>query len=425
MKSLHVVLLAPLLLLLPGRAQDFRPRPFDWPQWQGPDRNNTSREAGLLQSWPKDGPRLVWKANLLGGGYSVPSVAAGRIIGMSYLGEDEIVWALEASKGKLLWKTPIAKANRTVDYNEGSRCSPTIEGDALYALGVDGDLVCLRVADGAFVWRRNLVKDFDGILPFYIASYGYTESPLIDGDRVVVTPGGTKATVVALDKKTGKTIWTVAIPEPRKMGSSRAAYASLVASEVDGVKHYVQFLQGGLVGVSREGKLLWRWDTPSNDIANCTTPIVHQNLVFASSGYGKGCGLARLVPKKDELHVDELYFNKAMKNVHGGMVLVDGYVYGNSDPGYLVCLELAAGKVKWQERAAGRGSIVYADGHLYYRDEAGPMLLVEANPEKYIEKGRFSPPGRSKVKAWSHPVIANGHMLLRDQEALCCYDIKR
>jgi outer membrane protein assembly factor BamB len=344
---------------------------------------------------------------------------------MSYRGDDEVVWALDEKSGKELWKTVIAPAYRQVDYREGSRSSPTIDGDFLYALGLSGDLVCLRVADGRDVWRKHLVKDFEGILPFYIAAYGYSESPLIEGDRLLVTPGGPKNTIVCLDKMTGKTIWSASAPETRKEGVSRAAYSSIVAGTIEGKQHYVQFLQGGIIGVSAQGKLLWRWDTPSNDIANCSTPIVVGSQVFAASGYGKGCGLARIAKKGGDFAIEQAYFNKHMKNVHGGMVLVEGFVYGNSDPGMLVCLELASGKLNWQERSAGKGSIVYADEHLYYRDEQGPMLLVQANPERFVEKGRFTPPGRSPHLAWPHPVVANGKLYLRDQDVLVCYDVRR
>jgi outer membrane protein assembly factor BamB len=426
-RSVHALAAATLLTLSPAvTAQDaFQPQPFDWPQWQGPERTNRSKETGLLQSWPKDGPRQLWLVKGLGGGYSALAVAAGRLLGLSYQDDDEVVWARRADNGQPLWTRKIAAANREVDYDEGSRSTPTVDGDRLYALGVSGDLVCLRANDGAEVWRKNLIKDFGGILPYYREKYGYTESPLVDGDKVLVTPGGTKNTVVALDKKTGQPLWTAAVPEPRLKGSSRAAYTSLVRGQTDGLVHYTQFLQGGLVGVADGGKLLWRWDKPSNDIANCTTPIIEKNLVFASSGYGKGCGLARLSRDKDGLRLEEAYFNKAMKNVHGGIVLVDGHVYGNSDPGQLVCLELKSGKVKWQERAPGKGSILYADGHLYYRDEQGPMFLVQATPEKYVEKGHFMPPERSDVRAWTHPVVANGKLYLRDQDVLICYDIGR
>jgi outer membrane protein assembly factor BamB len=403
----------------------FQPRTHDWPQWQGPDRNNRTRETGLLTAWPAAGPPLVWKAKGLGGGYSAPAIAAGRVFGMSYRGADEVVWALDDRTGKELWHVRIATANRKVDYDEGSRCTPTVDGERLYAIGVSGDLICLQVRDGKEVWRKHLIRDFGGTLPYYRATYGYAESPLIDGDRVVVTPGEPKATLVALDKRTGKTLLTAPVPE-LKAGSSRADYSSVVLTEAAGRKQYVQFLHGGLVGVGADdGRLLWRYDRPSSGIVNCNTAVVDGPLVFASSGYGKGGGLVRVEGGGQQVRAQEVYFTKRMKNLHGGFVLADGYLYGGTDPGMLVCMEFRTGKGGWDERRAGKGSIACADGHLYYRDERGPMLLIEANPKVYVEKGRFRPPDRSKQMAWAHPVIANGRLYLRDQDVLLCYDVKR
>jgi outer membrane protein assembly factor BamB len=420
------VLLLPFGAALRGQESDFVPRPHDWPQWQGPDRNNHSKEKGLLQSWPKAGPPLAWKAVKLGGGYTAPSVAAGRIFGMSYRGNDEVVWCLAEKDGKELWNSRIADANRKVDYHEGSRCTPTVDGDLVYVIGVSGDLVCLRIGDGGIVWRKHFIKDFGGILPYYRAAYGFTESPLIDGSKVVVTPGGPKATFVALDKKTGDIIWKAVVPESKPAGSSRADYSSIILAELGGQKTYVNFLHGGVAGVHAEtGAFLWRYDKPSSGFVNCLTPVAYDNQVFASSAYGKGAGLARIVPSKGKgALAEEVYFNKRMKNLHGGLVLKDGFIYGGSDPGLLVCMEFATGKGGWDERRAGRGAIAYADGHLYYRDERGPMLLIEANPKKYVEKGRFDPPDRSNKDAWSHPVIANGKLYLRDQDVLHCYDVR-
>jgi outer membrane protein assembly factor BamB len=419
---LPLVLTAPVLAAL--QPDPFTPKAHDWPQWQGPARDNRSGETGLLRTWPESGPKLLWKAQGLGGGYSAPSIAAGRILGMSYRGDDEVVWALDERTGKELWATRIAAANRKVDYHEGSRCTPTTDGDRLYALGVSGDLVCLQVPSGKLLWQKNLIKDFGGTLPYYREAYGYTESPLVDGERVVVTPGEPKHTIVALDKHTGKLLMSASVPETGK-GSSRADYASLVVGTAAGRRQYVAFLHGGLVGVAADdGALLWRYDKPSSGIVNCNTPILHDGLVFDSSGYGKGCGLVRLTRAGDTVRAEEVYFTRRMKNLHGGMVLVDGYVYGGSEPGLLVCLDFRTGLPGWSTRTPGNGSIAYADGHLYYRNERGPMRLVEANPKGYVEKGRFDPPHRSRHRAWSHPVTANGRLYLRDQDVLLCYDVK-
>jgi outer membrane protein assembly factor BamB len=408
--------LAALLCLIStfSAAPDPREQNFDWPQWQGQDRTAVSRETGLLQDWPKDGPPLLWKVDNLGGGYSTPSVAAGRVFGMGFRDNDEVVWALDEKTGREIWSVKIADANRKPGYGDGPRCTPTVDGDCLYVLGLAADLVCLKTADGAEVWRKNLRKDFNG----NVGPWGYSESPLIDGDKVLCTPGGKKTTLVALNKKTGDLIWPGVVPQ-----GDRADYSSIIATDVDGKRQYIQFLGGGVVGLSGDGKFLWRYDHPHNGTANCSTPLYRDGHVFAASSYGTGGGLAKLTRDGDDVKAEEVYFTKDMKNHHGGMVLLGDYLYGENGS-RLTCLEFMTGKVQWAERKAGKGSIAYADGRLYYRNEGGPVVLVEANPEEYVEHGRFTPP-RTGKPAWPHPIIANGKLLIRDQQYLYCYDVKQ
>jgi outer membrane protein assembly factor BamB len=406
-----------LAVAAPG---DFHPQPFDWPQWQGPQRNGISQETGLLQTWSKEGPRLVWKAKELGGGYSTPSIAAGRVFGMSYRktegADDEVVWALDEQSGKELWHATIASANHHVGYGEGPRCTPTVDGDRLYALGVSGDLVCLEVATGKQIWHHNLVKEFDGSVP----GWGYCESPLVDGPKVIVTPGRKKATLVALDKMSGQTIWTSQVPK-----GEGAHYSSAIVADVQGQRQYVQFLSRGVVGVAADdGRFLWRYDHPANGTANISTPIFNDSSIFAASAYGRGGGLVKLMRDGSTTTATEVYFTREMENHHGGMIVLDGYLYG-ANGGQLTCLEFSTGKVQWQSGAPGKGSIVFADGRLYYRNEGGRIVLVEANPHKYIEHGRFMQPDRSRNNAWAHPVVANGRLYIADQNVLLCYDVKK
>ena len=401
----------------PVNYDELKPHSFDWPQWQGPDRTAKSRETGLLTEWPRKGPPLAWKARNLGGGYSTPSVASGRVFGMSFRGDDEVVWALEEGSGQELWHTRIAKANRNVGYPEGPRSTPTVDGDVLYAVGLRGDVVCLGIEDGSERWRKNLPKDFNGHM---MSGWGYSESPLVDGDKLIVTPGGRDATLVALNKKTGDLLWKAQVP-----GGDGAAYSSVIKAQLASQPEYVQFLGGGVVGIAAEdGKYLWRYNHPSNGTANCSTPIAEDDWVFAASSYGAGGGLVHIVHQGSETKDEEVYFNKHMKNHHGGMVLVDGYLYG-SDEGALTCLDFKTGKVMWADRGPGKGSIAYADGHLYYRNEGGAIVLAEANPKEYVERGRFDQPNRSSQNAWPHPVIANGKLYIRDQDVLLCYDVKQ
>jgi len=401
---------------------------FDWPQWQGPDRNAISKERGLLKEWREDGPPLAWKVQGLGGGYSAPSIAAGRIFGMSNRDDDEVVWALSETDGKEFWVTRLgrASAQRAPQGKEGSGCTPTVDGELLYVVGLGGELACLQARDGKIVWQRSLQGDYGGSVP----RWSYRESPLVDGDKVICTPGGEDATLVALDKLTGKAIWKSQVP-----GSPKAGYASAIAIDFKGQRQYVQLAGKALVGVAAsDGKFLWQYDGVANRPGIiCSTPIYHDGLVFAASAYGAGGGLVKLSKEANGgVMAKEVYFTKQMQNHHGGMILLDGCLYGangGNEGGYLVCLDFQTGNVLWDERdsaerRAPKGSVALADGRLYYRTEKGTMLLIEPDSKQYVERGRFEQPDRSEQPAWAHPVIANGKLYLRDQDVMLCYDVK-
>lgn len=387
-----------------------------------------SKERGLLKEWAKDGPPLAWRIDGLGGGDSAPSIAAGRIFGMGNRGDDEVIWALSEKDGKSLWVTRLGPAfqQQMPQGKEGPGCTPTVDGDLLYVLGLGGDLACLQAKDGKIVWRHSLTSDFGGTAP----TWSYRESPLVDGDKVICTPGGEDATLVALDKLTGKTLWKSQVP-----GGPNAAYASAIAIDFNGQRQYVQFTQKALVGVAAsDGKFLWRYNRCANSHGiNCSTPIYHDGMVFAASAYGTGGGLVKLSKDQDgNIQADEVYFSKKMQNHHGGMILFEGSLYGangGNEGGALVCLDFASGNVLWDERddadhRAPKGSLAFADGRLYYRTEKGTMLLIEPSSKEYLERGRFEQPDRTKQPAWAHPVIANGKLYLRDQDLLFCYDVK-
>lgn len=666
-----------VLVLLSTSVLAESPGPFDWPQWQGPDRNAISKETGLLKEWPKDGPPLAWRLEGLGGGYSAPSVAAGRLYGMSNRGEDEVVWALSETDGKTVWTTRLGPAYQDggPQGKEGPGCTPTVDGDRLYVVGAGGDVACLQISDGKVVWTRSFTRDFGGRVPMW----RYTESPLIDGDKLVCTPGGPDAIMVALDKLTGKTIWKCQMPSstpsapggtppsgpggtppsapsgtppsapsgapapganrpaapgapgggsssavtgtkdpglfvgehygmtsfscklpngkylaklyfaetyagisgpgqrvfsfrvhgkefkdfdiwvkaggPRRayietvpvdvtggefridftpnvespainaieivpqtaagaaapspeatvrikaglttpftdssgqvwkpdsgfeggglggmfqmpggfggapggpmpsgpsgpgrpggfgrgpgrgpggFGGAGAAYASAIAIDFDGQRQYVQFTATSLIGVAAsDGKFLWRYDRPANRMGlTCSTPIYSDGTVFAASAYGAGGGLVKL--SKDAgggVKAEEVYATAKMQNHHGGMILVDGFLYGangGNEGGYLACLDFKTGNVQWDERDNGKrrapkGSVAFAEGRIYYRTEKGTLLLIEANSKEYIERGRFEQPDRTESPAWTHPVVANGKLYVRDQDILFCYDVK-
>lgn len=390
----------------------------DWSQWRGPHRDGICQETGLLQSWPEGGPSQLWTTRDLGGGYSTPSFAHGLIYGMGYVGDDEVVWALNEKTGTLEWQTRTQAADRGVGYPEGPRCTPTVDGDLLFTLGAGGNLACLDSKTGKLIWQQELTKDFGGKM---MSGWGFSESPLVDGEQVVCTPGGPKGTVAACAKRTGNLLWQ------SSEITDDAAYSSLVIAEFGGVRQYVQITDRSVFGVAaKDGKLLWRADRAGRT-AVIPTPIVHEDLVYVTSGYGVGCNLFKVSSADGRFSVEEVYANKVMKNHHGGVVLLDGYLYGYSDGGGWVCQNLKSGEMVWNEKGElGKGAITYADQRLYLRDEGrrGTVALIEATPEGYREHGRFDQPERSSKNSWPHPVIHDGRLYLRDQDVLLCYDVR-
>ena len=392
----------------------------DWPQWRGPQRDGISKETGLLKQWPKEGPKLLWQVKDIGAGYSTPSVVGKRLYLVSNEGtEKEFVQALEAEDGKRAWSIPIGKVgpNEGPQY-PGARSTPTVDGDSIYALGSDGDLVCLETATGKIKWNKNLRGDFGG----KPGKWAYAESPLVDGDTLVCTPGGSDATLVALNKKTGDVVWKSAVP-----GGDQSGYASIVKMDFNGGKHYVQFVEKGVVGVNaQDGKFLWRYDkTAQNSPANIPTPIAEGGYVYSGAGRSGG-GLIKLNPKDGAFEVEEVTFTPKLPTAIGGAVKIGEHFYGTAGQA-LLCAEFKTGKLKWEERSVAPGSLCYAEQRLYIHGENGDVALVEATPEGYREKGRFTPPGqpeRARTKAWSYPVVANGRLYIHDLGTLWAYDVK-
>ena len=350
--------------------------------------------------------------------------SAIRLYLISNKGQDnEFVHALAVKDGKEIWATKLGKvgANTPFASYPGSRSTPTVDGDVLYALGSDGDLVCAKIADGAEIWRKSLRTDFGG----QPGKWAYSESPLVDGNVVVVTPGGKDATIVALDKKTGKLLWKSPIP-----GGDQAAYASAIIMQAGGIKQYVQLLDKGVVGVdAKTGKFLWRYDkTAAGSPANIATPVEHGGYVYTATGKG-GAGLVKITVDNEKAKADEVYFKNNLPKTIGGTVWLNGNLYGATGKS-LMCLDFLTGKEKWSDACIGRASLCYADGNFYLHGENGDVALVEATPDGYREKGRFTPPGQpphlvgANEKAWAYPVVANGRLYLRDHGVVWCYDVK-
>ncbi len=408
-----VAIVLPLLFLAATPGQR---RHAGWPAWRGPDRTGCSTETGLLDQWPKGGPKLLWEVPGLGEGFSTPSVTQHAIYTMGNAGGKEWVIALNPERrGKQLWHTATGPVRHGGGGYAGPRSTPTVDGNRVYVLGLNGDLLCLDARRGRILWRRNLVSDLEGTIP----NWGYSESVLIDGPWVLCTPGGENATIVALDKTNGDVVW-------RSPVGDGAAYSSIIPAKLAGRDQYVQFTARGVIGVAAEnGEFLWRYDAPANGTANCSTPVWSGNSIFAASGYGTGGGRVQIENSGKGQNAVEAYFSKKMKNHHGGTLLVDGYLYGSSDPGLLSCLDFQTGDVLWRDRSSGKGSIVYADGMLYVRSEKGPVSLVEATSSGFHLHGRFEQPSRSEQPSWPYPVVANGRLYLRDQDVLLCYDLRK
>ena len=368
----------------------------------------------MLKEWPSNGPPQLWSANGLGEGYSSIAISNGKLFTMGNQDDDEMVIALDLASGDKRWATRSGRAFREGQGN-GPRGTPTIDGDLVYALGANGDLVCLDIETGRPKWSGNILQEFGG----QNITWGICESVLIDGDKLICTPGGREATMVALNKQTGRVIWKSVVPT-----TPGPAYSSIIAVEVGGVRQYVNFTSAGVVGVrASDGQPMWGQKESANPTANCSSAVFADNCIFTASGYGTGGAMFRLSSSGGKTTSQLGYSTREMQNHHGGMAVVDGYLYG-CDEAILTCLELKTGKIAWQSRSVGKGAITIADGRLYVRGEGGALALAEVNSQKYVETGRFDQPQRSDRSAWAHPVVADGKLFLRDMDRLLVYDVK-
>jgi outer membrane protein assembly factor BamB len=405
MKNTRVLL--PAILLLALAQQALAQSGADWPQWRGPNRDGISKETGLLKQWPAEGPPLVWKASGAGGGYSSFSVANGKLYTMGLRGEREYVVAFDVATGKEAWSTPHGSAFRN-DRGDGPRGTPTVDGDRVYALGGSGDLTALDARTGKIVWSKNVLREFRGSN----ITWGISESPLVLGDKVLVNPGGPGASIVALNKANGALIW--------KSQSDKAGYSSAIPVEVNGTTQVVFFTAERAVGLdAKDGRLLWEYGKPANNVANVATPIARANRVFISSDYGTGGGVVEI---KADNKAQEVWFTKDMRNHHSSSVLIGDYLYGFSSA-ILTAIRFDTGEIAWRDRSVGKGSLVYADGNLYCFSENGVVGLVEATPTGYKEKGRFRI-AQGNLPTWTHPVVAGGRLYLRDQDTIYAYDVR-
>lgn len=344
-------------------------RADDWPQYRSMDRSGVCRETKLLPSWPKEGPRLLWTCREAGIGFSPPAVVGDHLYSMGDIDKTDFVYALDTRTGKKIWATPLGP-HRLADWGDGPCSTPTVDGSKLYCLTTQGGLSCLDRAKGTMLWSVDLKKELQGKV---LHDGRFTESVLIDGDKLICTPGGKLGTFAALDKGTGKVLWR------SKDLTADATSSSVIAVEVDGLRQYVGLTSKGVAGVAADdGRLLWQSDLPAAWIM-VATPLFFEGSVYVTTAYGVGCGLIKLKRMENKITTEVLYRNKVMKNHHSGVILVDGYVYGYSDPVGWTCQEFATGKEVWQQRGLfEKGSIIWADGRFYcYGEDTGTVALMK------------------------------------------------
>ena len=387
----------------------------DWKQWRGEERQGHSPDTELLKEWPEGGPKQVWLFKNCGKGYSAPSIADGKIYILGARNDMAQLICLSEEKGEELWATEmdVVYGNR---WGDGPRGTPTVDGDYVFALAGKGVLICAKTDDGSIVWRKSLTKDFGGELQ----SWGYTESVLVDGDRVICTPGGKGGAMVALNKQTGDTIWA-------SSGlTDNAQYSSPIVIEHNGQRQYVQLFMKTLAGVSADsGKVLWKTSFPGRT-AVIPTPIYSDGRIYVTAGYGVGCKQIELGKEDPKVTFE----NDFMVNHHGGVILIDGHLYGHSDKNGWVCQDFESGEIVWKDKGVGKGAVAYADGMLYCQSERdGTVALIEASTEGWNEHGRVKLDPQTEIrskhgKIWTHPVIVNGRLYLRDQDLFFSFDVK-
>ncbi len=388
----------------------------DWPRWRGPDHSCISKETGLLKQWPAGGPKRLWLNENAGIGFAGFAVADGKLFTIGSRDGEEQLIALNTDTGKELWATKVGD-NYVNAWGDGPRSSPTVDDGLVYAMSASGDLICAKTSNGGEIWRADM-KKLGGEIP----KWGYSESVLVDGDKVICTPGGSKGAVVAFNKKNGSVIWQ------SKEFTDGAQYVSMIPIDHDGKRQYVQLTMNTLAGLdAKSGKVLWQSDWPGRT-AVVPTPIHRDGRIYITTGYGVG---SKQVQLSAGGKVEDTWVNKVMKNHHGGVILVGDHLYGYSDGAGWLCQDFATGERVWSERKAlGKGAVFSAEGMLYCLDERdGTLALVKATPKGWEEHGRFKIDPQTKIdrkrgKIWTHPVVANGKLYLRDQEYISCYDVK-
>jgi outer membrane protein assembly factor BamB len=416
LQSIYIALLSFAAVCLSVSAAGETTTPDPWPQWRGPERSNVSKETGLLKEWPEGGPPLIREIRGIGAGIAAVAVAGGRIYALGYIGNSEFLTALDERTGQRLWAARVGPNSGEMSLMRwlGQR-TPTVDGDRVYAFHNKGQMVCFETQTGKELWRKDYVKEF-GMRGYW----GFCDRPLVDGDKLICTPGGTRAAMVALNKRTGEVIW-----ESIPMGN--AEHAATVICDGGGVRQYTGFVLGKAMSFrASDGKLLWT--RALGRTANSCTPIVWKDYVLLAAGYAAGLSLLKLSPEGDGVKAEVQYDAKVDINTFQDSGLMVGpYLYCIGGAGR-TCVEAETGKIAWgpdnSTGPGGKTGMTYADGHLYMLHMNGTMALVQATPEKFLLKSKFAFPGFKPGDNATNPVIANGRLYLRQEDRLLCYDVR-
>jgi outer membrane protein assembly factor BamB len=387
----------------------------DWPVFHGPDGSNKSPDTGLLKQWPEDGPKLIWQADGLGEGYASVSVAGGMVYTSGNKDDKTIVTALDLD-GKVVWQAANGDA-WTKDY-PGTRGTPTIDGERLYHESPTGNVISMNARTGEEIWSLNILEKFEG----ENIRWALAESLILDGDRLICCPFGEEASIVALDKMTGRVVWTA------EGTGDKAGYGTPALVEYGGLRMILTMNQRAVVGVDADsGKLLFRHSHETKYDVNVLIPIFHEGQVFVSSGYGTGSQMIRLTVEGKKVSTKQVWENKELDNHHGGVILHDGYLYGTNSRGQWMCLDWKTGEAQWAEKGIGKGSVTFADGLLYgfnERENDRTVGLIKPTPEGYEQISAFQIPEGGKGNSWAHPVVIGGRLYLRHGDFLFVYDVK-
>ena len=398
----------------------------DSPQWGGVNRDGVWSNTGIVLDFTKSKLSPAWVFREAGTGYSSPTIVGTTLYCQGAEEKGDFAFALDTQTGKLKWKQTLGETF-VQDRGNGPRGSVTVAGDKLYLIRGGGQIHCLSASTGKMLWQKDFKKDFGGNI-MSRQNWGFSESPLVDGNLLICTPGGSGGAMAALDKNSGAVVWR------SKEWTDLGGYSSPVVAEVDGVRQYIQLAREGVVGIAaKDGKLLWKANIAGNNTAVIPTPVFRGNIVYVTSGYNAGCGAVRLTKEGAGIRAEVLYNNKNMSNQHGGVVLVGDYIYGYSDASGWVCQDFKTGEILWKNRIqeSGKGTIICIDNRLLLQDErTGTLTVIEASPVGWKEYGRMEFPERSKAESldkmvWTHPVLANGKLYLRDHNLLFCYELKK